>query len=282
MKYIRLPNGNQIEFYDYAITNSLIVKFIDVDFNNIKSFFGTSTIQYIEILDENKNVVEQKELGGMSRTSIYLEKGLIKKHEKKLISEAYDETIPVVVETDTNITEKQVIHHDAVYEMTTIDVPVEFTVAILEHPSFEAQINEVKNQIGVIDVTTLDLDGWKNYRQEENKKLFSEFLADSSVEFNGKQYGVTEEDQNEMSLNYMQYQISKQAGKETVLEWHAKKEKCVVFTESDFLTLSLIIKSFVYPYMNKMQEYKEKIFSCKSIDEVKTINIKYSTVIDEV
>ena len=78
-----------------------------------------------------------------------------------------------------------------------------------------------------------------------------------------------------MSLNYMQYQISKQAGIEEKLEWHAKKEKCVAFTEEDFLKLTLLIKSFVYPYMNQMQEYKERIYACNSIDKVKAIEFSY-------
>ena len=39
-KYIRLPNGNKIKYYSFAITNALIVKFIDTDVNAIKDFFG--------------------------------------------------------------------------------------------------------------------------------------------------------------------------------------------------------------------------------------------------
>lgn len=284
MKYIRLPNGNEIEFYNYAITNSLIVKFIDKDFNDVKGFFGSSTIQYIDILDEDKNIVEHKDLGGMRRTTVSIEQGIIIKNENKLISEAYDETIEVVVDQDedgNDIMEEQIVHHDAVYDIISKEIPVEFIIVILERPSFEEQINELRTQTGIVDITTLDINGWKNYKQEENKKAFAEFLNDSYVEFNEKHYGVTEEDQTEMSLNYMQYNISKQAGLPSTLEWHAKKEKCVSFTESDFLQLSLIVKSFVYPYMNLMQEIKEQIYACKSIDEVKKIKIEYSTL-DEV
>lgn len=281
MKYIRLPQGNEIDFYNYDVTNSLIVKFLNKDFNEVKDFFGTSIIQYIDILDEDKNVIEHKDLGGMKRTTVSIEKGTIIKNEQKLISEAYDETVQVNIGQDdegNDIFEEQTIHHDAVYNTISKEIPVEFIIAILEHPSFEEQINEVKEQTGIVDVTSLDLDGWKNYKQEENKKSFADFLKNSYVEFNGKHYGVTEEDQTEMSLNYMQYNISKQAGQSSILEWHAKKEKCVHFTESDFLTLSLIVKSFVYPYMNRMQEYKEQIYACKSINEVKNIKIEYSTL----
>lgn len=279
MNYMRLPNGNELEFYNYVITNSLIVKFLNKDFDTVKKFFGTSILQYIDILDEDKNLIEHKDLGGMRRTSVSVEKDIIIKNEPKLISEAYDEVIPITIGTDedgNDILGEQVIHHETVYDTVSKKIPVEFIIVILEHPSIEEQLNDLKEQTGIIDLMLLDLDGWKNYKQEENKKSFADFLKNSYVEFNGKQYGVTEEDQTEMSLNYMQYNISKQAGLPSTLEWHAKKEKCTSFEESDFLTLSLMVKSFVYPYMNRMQEYKEQIFACKSINEVKNIQIFYS------
>lgn len=102
-----------------------------------------------------------------------------------------------------------------------------------------------------------------------------EFLSNSYVEFNGKQYGVSEEDQTEMALNYMQYQISTAASLPATLEWHAKKEACVTFTEEDFLSLTMLIKNFVYPYMNLMQQYKEEIYACTSIDELNAIDLVY-------
>lgn len=119
------------------------------------------------------------------------------------------------------------------------DIPVEFIVAVLERPSAEEQINEMKQYIGVVDEASLDLNGWKDHKQELNKEALKDFLSTATVKFNDKEYGVTEDDQNEMSLNYMQYQVSKQAGIEEKLEWHAKKEKCVEFTEEDFLKLSI-------------------------------------------
>lgn len=116
----------------------------------------------------------------------------------------------------------------------------------------------------------------KYKKQEENKQKLADFLDKSYVEFNGKQYGVSEEDQTEMALNYMQYQISLNSDLSATLEWHAKKEACVKFTEEDFLTLTMLIKNFVYPYINLMQEYKEKIYACSSIDELNAIELNYS------
>lgn len=95
MKYIKLPNGTELKFYNYAITNSLIIKFLNSDFNMIDQFFGSSTIQYIDILDENKNLIEHKDLGGMKCTSLSIENSTITKTEQLLISESYDEIIEV-------------------------------------------------------------------------------------------------------------------------------------------------------------------------------------------
>lgn len=280
-KYLKLENGKEIEFYDYYVTNACIVKFLSTDFNTIKDFFGDMLVQSIEIEDEKdgeKSVIEMKELGGMRRTDIHLEKGLIHETEEILVSKAYDEEIEVVIGHDdegNDIKETQTIHHDAEYKSVVKDIPVEFIVAVLERPSAEEQINEMKQYIGVVDEASLDLNGWKDHKQELNKEALKDFLSTATVKFNDKEYGVTEDDQNEMSLNYMQYQVSKQAGIEEKLEWHAKKEKCVEFTEEDFLKLTLLVKSFVYPYMNQMQEYKERIYACNSIDEVKAIEFSY-------
>ena len=37
----------------------------------------------------------------------------------------------------------------------------------------------------------------------------------------------------------------------------------------------MLIKNFVYPYMNLMQQYKEEIYACTSIDELNAIDLVY-------
>ncbi len=73
---------------------------------------------------------------------------------------------------------KKIIRHEAVYEPISKKIPIKFIVAILGRPSFEEQINEVKKYTGMIDTSALDLNGWKNYKQEENKRLFSSCLQE--------------------------------------------------------------------------------------------------------
>ena len=111
------------------------------------------------------------------------------------------------------------------------------------------------------------------FRQEENKGALSRFLENSTVEFNGKQYGVTEEDQNEMQAMIMQYQMLTSAGVETDLQWHAKHEECQTFTLEEMVSLVAAVKAFVLPHMNKMQSIKQSIYSAKSAEEVRKIEV---------
>ena len=57
------------------------------------------------------------------------------------------------------------------------------------------------------------LDEAKELKQEKNKLLFAEYLASHPLTWtDGKEYGITMEDQSEISLNLSQYQIAIQAG----------------------------------------------------------------------
>lgn len=169
---------------------------------------------------------------------------------------------PSVEEPEMITTTVNVIYYEYDYNEFTINNDSDVLNDIEEHP---------ENYISY----PIILEEEKIKKQEENKKKMAEFLSNSYVEFNGKQYGVSEEDQTEMALNYMQYQISTAASLPATLEWHAKKEACVTFAEEDFLSLTMLIKNFVYPYMNLMQQYKEEIYACTSIDELNAIDLVY-------
>ena len=138
------------------------------------------------------------------------------------------------------------------------------------------RLDEKVNQ--VVDINTLTLDEHKNYLQEKNKAALAEFLASQSVEFNGKPYGVSEEDQNEMALNFMQYQALTTAGQQVTLEWHSKKSACETFTAEEFVQLTAMIKAFIYPYFQQMNVTKAQIFSSTSKEELDKIEFKYEVI----
>ena len=102
-------------------------------------------------------------------------------------------------------------------------------------------------------------------RQTENKAALAAWLTAHPLQWtDGKLYGVTEEDQQEMALNLMQYQVSVQAGQPAVLEWHAQKESCRTFEQSEYVALSLAIAVCAYPYLRYQESVKEDIYEAQT------------------
>lgn len=124
---------------------------------------------------------------------------------------------------------------------------------------------------------TTDLNQVKYDKQEKNKTLFAEYLATHPLTWvDGKEYGITQEDQSEISLNINQYQVAVAAKVENpTLEWHARHEECQPWTLEQLVALSLAISEVVYPKYHQMQEYKTQIFEAKTIDELAAIELNY-------
>lgn len=121
------------------------------------------------------------------------------------------------------------------------------------------------------------LDEAKELKQEKNKMLFAEYLASHPLTWNdGKEYGVTMEDQSEISLNLSQYQIAVQTGIEfPTLEWHARHEECEPWTLENLVALSMSISAAVYPIYRKMQQYKISIYGATSLEELDKVELSY-------
>lgn len=119
----------------------------------------------------------------------------------------------------------------------------------------------------------------QNSKQEENNRLLAEFLTNHPLTWSdGKQYGVTLGDQQEIALNLQSYQIALAAGEESpVLEWHAIHEACVPWSVEDLTALSLAIRSYVYPWYSLNQSYKEQIFAAEDVKSVNAISLIYKT-----
>lgn len=119
------------------------------------------------------------------------------------------------------------------------------------------------------------LEDVKKEKQEENKKALAKFLAEHPILWNKKYYPVDFDSQQEMSLNYIQYQIAKTAGQTAILQWHSKSHACEDFTESEFIELSLAISNYIYPYLRKQESIKEKIYTCNNREQIEDIIIDY-------
>ena len=119
-------------------------------------------------------------------------------------------------------------------------------------------------------------------RQEENKAALATWLAAHPLTWtDGKRYGVEEQDQNELALNLMQYQVNKAAGQPAVLEWHAQKEECRAFEEAEYTALSMAISAYVYPYRRYQEKVKAAIYDAQTAEAVEAVVIDYASVIVE-
>lgn len=125
----------------------------------------------------------------------------------------------------------------------------------------------------------VDLATVQQARQTENKAALAAWLTAHPLQWtDGKTYGVTEEDQQEMALNLMQYQVAVQAGQPAVLEWHAQKEGCRTFELEEYTALSLAIADYVYPYLRYQESVKEQIYQAQTAQEVSNVKIDYASV----
>ena len=134
----------------------------------------------------------------------------------------------------------------------------------------------------------------QNNKQNENNAILANFLkANPMTWLDGKQYGVTMEDQNEIGMNILSYEMAIQANAalieqnpeaqviEPVLEWHAIHEACTPWTYENLVALSLAIRQYVYPWYQLNQSYKTQIFACESVSAVNAINLVYEMPSDE-
>ena len=116
-------------------------------------------------------------------------------------------------------------------------------------------------------------------KQNENNGLLATYLKDHPIQWkDGKYYGVTQEDQSEISLNLTQYQLAVTAGLSPSLEWHALHEQCRAFTVEELTALALSISAYVYPLVRYNQSIKSAIYCTKTEEELEKIIIDYEKV----
>lgn len=126
----------------------------------------------------------------------------------------------------------------------------------------------------------VDLDALRAAKQEQNKQALADWLAAHPLTWtDGNVYGTTKDDQDEMALNYMQYQLAVSANQPAVLEWHTQKKSCHIFTLEEYTALSLAIAAYVYPYRRYQEQVKAAIYAAESEAEIGAIEIDYSSVV---
>ena len=122
------------------------------------------------------------------------------------------------------------------------------------------------------------LEETQNAKQNENNEKLAAFLAANPLTWSdGKKYGVSLADQNEIAMNILSYQMAVEAGiPNPILEWHAVHEACVPWTLENLSALSLYIRQYVYPWYQLNQTYKTQIFACTETKQVQAIELVYA------
>lgn len=153
------------------------------------------------------------------------------------------------------------------------------------------------------DMLERALEETKAAKQNENNSIFASWLEEHPMTWtDGKVYGVTLADQQEISLNLVSYQLAvtaavelyksehpeataeelaqveAQAKQTATLEWHAIHEACVPWTEAQLTALSLAIRQYIYPGYTLNQSYKVQIYACETRGDVEAINLDYSSL----
>lgn len=126
------------------------------------------------------------------------------------------------------------------------------------------------------DITT-QLIQYREIKQNNNKHLLEDFLENNPILWeDGKLYGITQADQNEMIADKTAYELKHSLGDTSwKLEWHPIKSACREFSMEEFIGLLNAIVNFVYPYRRLLEEYKERIYNGKTIEELEAIDLIY-------
>ncbi len=142
----------------------------------------------------------------------------------------------------------------------------------------QTAIKKLNTQINSKPVEEMTLEEYKSYKRDENNKLLAAYLKNNPIKWtNGKRYGITMEDQQELSGNIMGWTLASQSG-QTVssVKWHAVGEECEEWDPTELCRLAVYIQAIVVPIVALCQRYKTKIIAAKTKEELELIELKYT------
>ncbi len=282
-KYLRLPNGNKIKFYTFAITNALIVKFIDADVKELKEFFGTDIIDYIDIVNDDGNILESHNLY-MKRKSITSESTTIMKYENRIVKDEW--------------TDEDGIAHQAETEKISREVPCDITTVILEKPSMSEELDNVKSAVGIVNTNNMTLEEFKSYYKTQIGKLCTAAIeagSDVKTSKGTQHFSYTIEDQSnikDLVIIYLLTEVLKsKLGSDIniTFPYHSDGNLCDIYEPNDILKIYMALssnKTYHTTYCNLLNSI---ISGCTDMNSVKSITYgmditdkKYLEVINKV
>lgn len=272
-KKVRLPNGKSINCYDIVVSDSIcVIKFIDEDLLKIKDFLGNEIIDYIDILDENGEIVRSRNIN-MKFVECTFGTEVIKAYESRLVKDGYDdEMFPAITDESGNVIQESVIvHHLPEYELITIETTVNMTKAVLERPNIQEELNSLKLYVGIQNPNNMTLDEFKMYYKDIVGNQCSAAIhngLDVELSFGVKHFSYTADDQT----NIQDLFLTILAAQENIsLPYHADGEYCTMYNGVDIVKIYAALSSnkmYHTTYcniLNRMIESQTDINSIKNI-----------------
>lgn len=130
------------------------------------------------------------------------------------------------------------------------------------------------------NIDTMTLEEAKEYRIKESKTKLATYLATNPIEStcHGKKakYSIVSEKQQYLVSMIAIAQMAEASGVEYQPSWNATGEPCTYdWTVDQLKQLAFEMEQVVRPLISKQQTYEKDINACKSVDDVKTIEISY-------
>lgn len=137
-------------------------------------------------------------------------------------------------------------------------------------------VREVGKVVLNPDYTDTSLEECRVRKIQETKVKLAEWFENNPYLYkDGKYYSVTEEKQALLNGNLASYERATNAGIEYPLRWNSTGDKCVEFSYSDLLALSLSIARYVAPKVSIQQSIELQIKACDTIEQIDAIEINY-------
>lgn len=254
------------KLYDSEESNKLLtLRFSpsDYSFDAIKLFFDTINKEDLDrIIKTNSDttyITTYEHYTDVIRVSIEKANIMVEKTEDIVTLDNNGQEVTTPITTTDN---KQI---DLIVVSLKYENPTDLIVAKLNQ-----QINPS------INIATCSLDELKMFIQKKNSDSLEAFLEKTPLLYSdGKHYGVSKIDREEMYQQYSSYELNKTLNPqiEDFVKWHSKGEKCVAMPLSDFAKIALAVYSYAEPYYETMQEIKETIFTASTKDDLLAIKI---------
>ena len=216
--FIRLPNGGSKEIYCYLFgDDESTIQFVDQEYNDIKSFFGSEILDYIDLVDEENKLLSTVNIY-QKVAAITCTTDVITEYEKRLVQEEYDQTVT---------------EYDDVPKYRT----TELIIVKLAKPSIREEVENIKSVVGIVNTNSMTLEEFRDYYKEQiGKQCTAAIESGLAIEtsLGNQHFSYTIEDQSNVKDLVMTAELTDFT---LPLPYHANGELCTLYPATDILKI---------------------------------------------